>query len=501
MQPPDFLSVDLKPYTTFSTDAELFQALSRQPVDLIAFFETCCADDVWMRRHPTFIRLVLRWGAKSFYLNRLPIYYAKQLASVIRTYYSSLHPFLFFQPALFFTFKLNVDGQIRLVNSLLFGTSSSFFKDLFANCFNEFKDQWTISHTSIGIFEWIERYATKGTSDELWRCEYQELLNIMRQAKVWDFPGLVKECAQMLKKYVTRDNVVEMLLRAHKQFFFEWKKICCEVFNQQYGGLRLAEPDSESDFRVELLDFKQDTLELFNRLAPFVTHLTFSENLSSSPYYGKLVDACPRLIGMDLSASTEYDNQFDDLPGSLAELNLSACSWLRAVHLKEVGYQFLNLKKLYLDGNVQLDFQAWGELNRLRYLIALSLVRCHQLVDEDLRLIARSCSHLLELDLEECRKLSDKGLSDILITCPQLIKLNCSRCDELTDRSLVELGVRGHQLSQLMLERCTQLTDEGLLQLVRLRTSLKTLNIRGCEFSLSTVERIRRDYPFIEIID
>ncbi|CUI16980.1 hypothetical protein PNK_1367 [Candidatus Protochlamydia naegleriophila] len=500
MQPPDFLSVDLKPYSAFSTDAELFQALSRQPADLIAFFETCCADEVWMRRHVPFVRLVLRWAAKSFYLNRLPIYYAKQFASIIRTYYSALKPFLFFQPALFSTFKLIVDSQARLVNSLLFGTSSPFFKDLFANCFNELRDQWAIS-SPMAVFEWIERYATRGTCDELWRCEYQELLDIMRQAKVWGFPGLVKECAQMLKKYVTRDNVVEMLLLAHKQIFFEWKKICCAIFNQQYDGMRLLESDSESDFRVEILDFKQDTLELFNRLAPFVTHLAFSENLSSNRYYGKLVDACPRLIGMDLSGSTEYDNQFDDLPGSLAELNLSACPWLRPAHIKEVGYQFLNLKKLYLDGNAQLDFQAWGELNRLRYLMALSLVRCHQLRDEDLKLIVRSCSHLLELDLEECRKLTDKGLSEVLITCPQLIKLNCSRCDELTDRTLVELGVRGHQLAQLELERCTQLTDEGLLQFVHLRTNLKTLNIKGCEFSLRTIERIRRDYPFLEIID
>lgn len=501
MQAPDFLSVDLQPYMAFSTDTELFQALSRKPPDLIAFFEIACADEEWMKKHQPFIRLTVRWSAKSFYLNRLPVYYARQLASTIRTYYSSLRPLLFFQPALFSTFKLIVEGQTCLVNSFLFGTSSPFFKDVFTNYFNEFRDQWTVSHLSIAIFEWIERYAMKGTVEDLWKCEYHELLAIMRQAKNWNFPGLVKDCAQMLKKYVDRDNVVDMIIKAHKQFFFEWKMVGCEVFNQHYAGLRMLEVDQESDFKVEILDFRQETLDLFHRLAPFITHLAFAGNLSSSLYYGKLVDACPKLIGMDLSGSTEYDNQFDDLPGSLVELNLSACAWLRPPHLKEVGYQFLNLKKLYLDGNAQLDFQAWGELSRLRFLMALSLARCQQLNDEDVKLIARSCIHLLELDLEACRRVTDKGVSDILMTCPHLIKLNCSRCSELTDRSLLELGMHGYQLTQLGLERCTQLTDAGLLHLVRLRTSLKTLNIKGCEFSLRAIEQVRREYPFLQLID
>lgn len=502
MQAPDFLADDLQPYlAAATTEKELFQALARRPEDLIAFFETACEDEVWLVKHLHFVKSVVRWGAKNFYLGRLPVYEAKRLATIIRLHYSLLEPFLFFQPALFLTITLQIEGEARLVNSLLFGTSSRFFKDLFTTCFNKFVDFWSLSSISLPIFELIEQYVLKGQIGDLWKREEPDILLLMRQAKAWDFPGLAKECAAVLKRYLTPDNVIDTLLQAHRQFFLEWKRVCCEAFNHYGYGLRLLALEHETDLKVEWLDFKQETLDLFNRLAPFVTHLTFSGELSQSPYYGQVIDLCPRLVGIDLSGSAQYDNQFDDMPGSLIELNLSACAWLRPKHLKEVGYQFLNLKKLSLNSNVQLSYEAWGEFSRLRHLIALHLAGCHQLEDEDLKLISRSCSHLLELDLDECRNLTDGGLFDLIAACPQLTQLTISRCQELTDKTLQELGVRAYQLSELNIVRCVKLTDQGLLQLLRLRPTLKSLNVKSCEFSLRTLEKIRHDYPFLELKD
>ncbi|WP_075882607.1 BTB/POZ domain-containing protein [Candidatus Protochlamydia sp. W-9] len=501
MQGPDFLPPNLHAYLNLESDRELFQALTKQPLDLIAFFEAGCQDEAWFTKHVGFIQLIIRWTAKSFYLNQLPTYYAEKLAHIIRSHQHQLKPYLLFQPALFLTFKLVIQGQIRIVNSLLLGTISPFFKDLFINYYQQLKDRWEIPKISLNTFNWIESYALKENAEELWQCESHELIAIMQQAQAWRIQGLVRDCAKLLKKYINQENVVENLIKAHRQYFLDWKAVISEVFNSYGYGLKLLPCQSETELRVEFLDFKQETLDFFHQLASFITHLTFSEDLSTSPYYGKCVNACRRLMGADLTGSTIYDNQFDDLPGSLGELNLSVCGWLRPHHIREIGHQFLNLKKLTLDGNVHLNYQSWGELHRLQTLISLSTRQCHQLTNDDLKSICRNCSRLEEFDVEECRLLTDQGILEIFSSCPHLSKFNCNRCDLVTDKGLLEIGVRAHLLSQLSIERCSKLTDQGLFYFLRLKPNLKELSIKGCEFSLTCLEEIRREYPFLKLLD
>jgi hypothetical protein len=323
----------------------------------------------------------------------------------------------------------------------------------------------------------------------------------MQQAQTWRIKGLSADCAKLLKKYINPDNIIDNLIKAHRQYLTDWKFQISEVFNHYTYGLKLLPCQNETELRVEFLNFKQETLDLFQLLAPFITHLTFGANLSTSLYYGKSIDACRRLVGMDLTGSLTYDNQFDDLPGSLAELNLSSCGWLHSSHIREIGYQFLNLKKLVLSGNGQLNYQVWGELHRLKTLISLNVSQCHQLTDEDFKSICHSCTRLEELDVEECRHLTDQGVLEILSNCSHLAKFNCNRCDLLTDKSLMEMAIRGYQLSHLSIERCSKLTDQGLLYFLRSKPNLKSLSIRGCGFSLTCIEQIRHDYPFLVLID
>jgi hypothetical protein len=501
MEGPDFLSEDLHHFVTkASDDKELFHALIEEPSNLIAFFETACADTFWVSKHTRLVRLILRWSTKQFYLLRFPIYYAKQMGDIIRSHYAFLSPFLLFQPALFHTMRLEVEEKTFIVNSFLFGTASTFFKELFTSCFQACQDRWVLP-VSLPIYHFIEEYILKGHIQELWKLEENDLLDLMKQAKIWRLTGLVEECSQVLKRYITKENVIKNLLEANKKKFLEWQKVCCEFFNKQNFGLLLHTPRDENEIKVEVLDFRADTLELFVQLAPFITHLAFSGALSSDRYYGKMIEKCPRLIGMDLSGSREYDNQFDDLPGSLVELNLSACSWLRPRHLKEAGYQFLNLKKLILDGNVQLDYQAWAEFHRFRSLFSASFALCHQMTDEDLKLLGKSCPHLLELNIEDCSKVTDRGVHEIILKCTHLMKLNCSSCSNLTDKALVELSVYGHQLNELILKGCKGLTDAGLFKLMTFRPNLSYMNVRGCSFSLQAIEKVRRNYPFLQLED
>ncbi|MBA2369311.1 MAG: hypothetical protein H0V82_09850 [Candidatus Protochlamydia sp.] len=501
MEGPDFLSQDLLPLVADAAgDRELFHALIQHPPNLIAFFETACEDPLWVSKHPQLIRLILRWCSKQFYLLRFPIYYAKQMGDLIRSHYSFLSPFLFFQPSLFNTMHLEVEEKTFLVNTFLFGTASPFFKELFTNCLLTFQDRWSLPVT-LPTYHLIEEYILKGHVQELWKLEEKDLMDLMKQSKIWRLSGLVQECSLILKRYITKENVIKNLLEAHKKNFLEWQQVCSEYFNMQKFGLQLHSPQDQNELKVEVLDFRGDTLDLFLQLAPFITHLAFSGALSSDPYYGKMIERCPRLVGMDLSGSAEYDNQFDDLPGSLLELNLAACPWLRPRHLKEAGYQFLNLKKLILDGNVQLDYQAWGEIHRFHTLFTASFALCHQMTDDDLKLLGKSCSHLLELNIEDCSKVTNRGVLEIISKCTHLMKLNCSFCGNLTDKALVELSVYGHQLNKLILRGCTGFTDAGLFKLMAFRPNLSYLDVKGCNFTLQAIEKIRRDYPLLLLED
>lgn len=496
MQGPALLSKELSHYLSCQYDQELFEALSKKPADVIDFFEVACADETWAQEHVILLRKIVRWGAKSYYLSQLPTYSAARMAETIQQHYSLLEPFLYFRPAYCLTMTLEVEKQKILVNSLLFGAASPYFFNLFKiSCYDRMTDQWVFP-ISLRLFRLVEQFVNHGEISDLWRSEDEELYNLMRLAKTWELPRLVKQCADVLRRYINRDNVVETLLRAHREFFSEWKDECIEYFNAQEWGIRLL-PGREGDFKVEILDFREDTLELFARLAPVITHLAFR----SQPVNRDLIYRCPKLVGLDFSGSSQYADQFNDMPENIFELDLSACPWLTPQYLQKVAKQFPFLKELNLSSNTQLNYLAWGELPRFRHLITLYLARCHQINDEDLKLICQSSTHLTHLDLEECRGFTDRGVLDIVQYCPRLAILNISRCYTLTDKSLQELGARANSLTNLSVVRCTTLTDRGLLQYLQLHPTLHTLDVKQCEFSFETLRLIRRQYPVLKLIE
>lgn len=498
MEGPSLLPQELHYYNSFKTEKALFQALIHKPKDLIEFFEYACSDETWCEGHLNLIKFILRWAAKAFYLGQLPLNLLQRMVKVIQKHYSILDPLLYFRPALFFTIELIVEEKKILVNSLLFGGTSSYFRDLFKlDCFENLCDELPLANVPFFLFKLAEEFILKGEIKDLWRQDYDKVLALMRLAKSWDLNPLVKECSFVLKRYVDRENVVETLLQAHRELFLDWKSACNEVFNQQSWGL-ICLPGLEEDLRIKVLDVKQETIDLFDRFAPSITHLAFTDEVCQTPTFKELIKKCPKLVGVDFTGSLNYYNQFEDLPTTLSELNLSVCMWLNPEYVRHLSLKFPLLKLLYLDNNTHLTHLTWGALRQLRHLIYLSLSHCSQMMDNDLKLISQSCPILNELNLEECRNITDQGIVDAIHYLPALTKLNLNRCN-LTNKCLVEIGLRCSHLTHLSLIRCLALTDKGLLQLVRLSPSLRYLNIKNCEFSLKLVLQLRRDFPFLEI--
>lgn len=498
MEGPAFLPDELRSYESIELEDQLFQSLIKKPVDFTEFFEFACADETWCDNHIFLIRSMLRWSTKAFYLNELPFHLAKRIASTIQDHFSILSPFLYFRPSLFFNMTVTNESHSLLVNSLLFGVASPYFWESFKQRYYQFYDDWKVEGVPFSLFKLIAEHIQKGKVETLWKLSHDEVLALMKQARQWILPKLVTECSTVIRRYITADNVIETLLQAHKQLFAEWKQDCYNVFNQQEWGLRCL-PGHETDLRIEILDDKQETIDLLERLAPSITHLAFSRDTAESPYYEQMIEMCPKLIGADFSGSDEYIGQFDALPEHLTDLSLSNCAWLDVGDLKDVAMLFPKLKRLSLQSNSHLNYLSWGMLNTFRKLTSVNVSYCQQLVDEDLKLIVQACPNLNELQIEECREITDNGIFDVIQYCKNLTILNMSRCDNLTDKSLIELGLKATQLRHLEIARCTKMTDEALIKFFNFCHSLKFINIQYCNFSDSVISRLKRLYPMIEI--
>jgi len=471
MRGPAFLPTTLLPYEAFSTEKELTDALKRNPTDLVIYFELACEDNIWFVEHIKIIRSLLRWGAKTFFLNLLPLDLAKKMVKAIQQQYVLFEPLLYFKSALFFTVFVSVEKEKFLVNSLLFGISSSFFNHLFrSQCFEKLTNECTLSNVKAFLFKLVKKHIENGQIDDLWRYEYNDILSLMRLARSWNIQELVKECTLLLKRYIDRNNVISTLLKANQENFIEWKEECILFFNQQDWGLRFL-PGVDKELRVEVLNFQQETLDLFTEISTEVTHLAFKRQLSENSFFKSFVDICPKLVGVDLSTSLKYTNQFECFPKQLTYLNVSDCIWLSVEHLKTIINLFPHLSSIDLGSNVQLNYLCWIELQHFNYLTSLSIAHCYQINEKDLKLIARACPHLIELDMQSCRNINDNGLREVLQYCKQLSKLNISYCTSLTDSTLADIALYAKNLTHLTMNGCS-FTDKGLLQLAKLAPSL-----------------------------
>lgn len=495
---PSFLPDTLDYCSKCTDENDLFQTLAKNATDLVEFFEIATEDEGWMDLHPHLIKRLTRWCAKAFYTNQLARPLARRIVNAIQEHSSFFESFLFFRPSLFNAVTLTVQGKEHIVNSLMFGTASSYFHYAFkSHCFEKWNDQWTIQNCPSALFLLIHEHIHKGKIDGLWRHEQPEVLALMEQAKRFELTDLMKECSDILKRYIDRNNVIDTLLEAYKKGYFSWEQDCRDVANKQGWGLAFP-TGKEGDFWVEVLDDRLDTLQLFEKVSPYITHLAFHGNLSEGELYGELVKKCPRLIGADLSDTNMYAYQFNALPTSLTELRLSSCLWLNPDHLKFIASRFPSLKELHLAGNTHLTSAFWGELSNLGQVVLLDLTNC-SLTDADIKIIAGASPQLVEVILEGCKNVTDEGISELIHSCFHLAFLNLNRMG-ITDKTMTELGNHAYCLTHISLIRCPLLSDQGLLQLVNLRRTLKFLNIQQSPFSLRTIEKIRHNFPLLEII-
>ncbi len=493
MQFPALLPKELRPYNTVTSEEALFTLLLEKPAALLLFFETACDDETWSGLHADLVCKMINWLTTQAFADKLPAEFCRRAVKAIHKHSSLLEPMI--PKNITINFK---DGHIE-VNSLLLGTVSDFFKEfLLRQCRGKRKMDFSLEHVSKDEFMPVEGYISTGQVAALWKMGKVDLLALMDRAASWGITGIVQASEQMLRKYLTAENVIEMLVLAQQKGWTILKQECIYYINSLSWGFYLSAPTIER-LAVEFFNFADNTLEHFKDISQLVTEIICKGAFADHPAFGRVMQQCPNLKLLDLSVMPIFSAYFYEIPASVQALNLSHCPWLSAAILKSFAAIAPQVNELHLASNNQLDFGAWGGLLNFKQLIKLDIAHCTQLKNEDFKIILKACSGLTELVIDNCHRLDDMVFFELARSLPRLTALNLAHCN-LSDAALVEIGARCQGLLSLNLSHCHRLTEKGVFALLKQTATLQEINLAHCDFTATIVPSIKELKPRLKII-
>lgn len=487
---PALLPADLQHYVgKAGSEGELFDWLLKHPPDLLRFFESMCDDETWCEEHAEFVRRILGWLTDRFFQNKLLLVFAQRAARAIQKHILVLDSLL---PK---NIAFEVEGKRYLENSLLFGAASLFFQEIILREFRDRQKEFYPLEVGVEVFLDIVEYVRTDDVIDLWKKKPGEIEAVLRQARLWGLPGLVLFSEKILGRYIERETVFELLLKAHVEGWWELRRACYEFINGLGLGVQFVEGPG---LFLKFLEFHERSLDVFEKVRGEVTHLGIGGVLTTSPEFVRVVNSAPKLQGLDISSSVSSE-YLRDIPENLQELDLSMCTWLTYDSLKTITEVCPDLNLLRLCSNVQLNFSAWGVLQRLNRLVSLDVSRCEQIGDEDFKIIMKSCSRLTDFACEECRRIGDKGFYELAVGVPNLLNVKLAGTT-ISNALLIEIASRCRNLRSIDITRCKLITDKGVVETVKHCPSLKEFNVSQCNVHEKAVKEIKSIRPYLNLI-
>lgn len=483
---PALLPPELEKYASSEDDESLLNLLNNRLNDASSFFIYAADDETWSLNHPQFMKNLFEMLTKACFDNKMELNSLQAIQKIIHEHYLSLYSYIPFD------LSTEIGGSEFHLNSLLLFAAQPNFR-------RSIKDRKLfLKNISLEDFKIIEEFINTGNVLDLWKYEESELQDILMTVKVLGLDELQYLCEQTLKKYITRDNVLVMLIDAHKNKLTLLKDACIDSFNRLDLGVRLHKTNP-SFFEFEFLDFKENAREVFEVVKSLITHLILSGDLTEQTEFAQIVNACPCLIQLNLSGSSIFNEKIFEISEKLEELDLSSCNYVDKALLNRIVTHFKNLKALALSDNIQLDYTSFTSLSKLKMLKRLDISRNPQIHDDELKLILQVLPQVIDLDCSDCKNIGDKGFFEIARSLSHLIFLNLER-SQISDGLLLEIVIRSNYLEEINLSRCQRITDRGILECVKLSKALKTLVIRHCHFKEDTFKEIKEQRPSLVVI-
>lgn len=479
-------------YEKFEDEKKLFEALKGHPRDFLSFFCCACDDEGWVARSTDFIPQALAMLNEQLMQNKLSLDESRVIAQSIR---SNIY-FLKEKLPLNITCQV-LDAEIP-INSFLFQASSTFFfQQIHKECYEKKKNGIVLNFIFLGEFETLQEFVYSGEAKDLWKYKPSELLQLLEIAHKLGLKDLALSCEEHFVKSVDGETAFTALGVAHKRFYETVKAASIEAINVLHLGIELSSQEM-GKLSCELKNLSEVALNAFDKVSSYITELICGELIIEDSRFIAIVSECPKLIGIDLSNTRGFDNSLKSLPGNIRELKFNSCSWIDNQSLKVMISYCPNVDTLDLSSCSQLSAAAWGALLKLQYLRNLIVSRCSNLTDDELLLILNSCRSLEFLDISECKKVTEKGFHHIAVSGKKFLSLNLGRTN-LTDNSLSEIIFRVPEIEALDLTRCLFLSELGVEEALKGASSLKYLNLSGCEISDAYIEELQRSRPYIKV--
>lgn len=420
MQLPTFLPIELSYCKEAKTPEEVLQTLlNHSKDDLILFFEVGCQHESWIENHGReLMRLLFLWLTDHFFHRRLTIEQIERIPLAVQGHDSVLNSIIPLD------IQFQVQGESIPANSLLFGGTSVFFRELiWAEALGKNQKILTLTHTTLPLFMHVHNFILTGDLPKLWREQPEEILQLLHQATHWNIPSLANFTAGVYKRYLNRENVMISLAMANKENLPALQKECCFFINQQQYGVTFYER-GPNELGIEIEDFTENAVKAISYTIQLLTHVSIRGEAALSNECVSFFKKKKKLIGLDLSTTPRIHEGLISFFPDVQELDLSSCSWLTDELFIQIVDKTPNLVKLKLVEDAQLTFRSIGALSLLKRLAAIDLSACRYLGDEELDLLASSCPKLIELSLRACPRITDKGVQLVAKRCPFLKIIN-----------------------------------------------------------------------------
>ena len=118
---------------------------------------------------------------------------------------------------------------------------------------------------SMLYFSAIDAFIRTGDTQEVNRKDREIVTKILMQALRWDLKELAEACEEFLKRYITRSNMVEMMMEAHKNSWLRLRQSCFNYINDQKIGLRFLARERDR-LAFEFLEFNDASLAFFEKV-------------------------------------------------------------------------------------------------------------------------------------------------------------------------------------------------------------------------------------------
>jgi hypothetical protein len=492
---PSLLPKELYHYRLLQTPQQLFDALGKNPADLLTFFLAACDDKTWLESYPKLMQGFLAWFTHEHLTGGQPNTYFIVAVKAIQQSYS------YFQELIPLNLRFQIGEHEFPTNTLLVGMSSDYFHALiYRQCRIGKKSVLKLEEEEVtpDLFAFVIDFIHSAEVPLLWRKDELFIMQLHELAHQFGLTELQKICVETFKRYLTIENSLDILLLAHERGWTVLRAQCIDFINSQEDmAIAFLHSDIDKLF-FAFTDCTATTREYFAKISHAITHFICRGAIADHPFMAEAVRLIPYLQGIDIKHTQKYPTFLDSATINLIYLNLSECDWLDDTILKQLTFIFPKIQTLLLE-RYNSTTHYWDFLRSWQNLLNLNLSDCYQLKDEELILILRNAPNIEELVVQNCQSLTDRGLKLIIKEKSDLQRLNLSRTT-IQDETLIDLAFRCQTLQELNLSRCEKISERGIREAVKLAKALRLLNIEKCALPLTALLQLQKQYPRITFL-